>query len=146
MYLKKIQLTILNLCGLFLALQASAFEVENIHCLRQERLNSEIYLSEIHFTKTSVSTVFAGEVVSYSLHGTVKNYVSGYNLFSVSYHKDVISGLTGDEITGADGSFNLTRVNQKNNGVWTFSYCNKDGSKINADFKCIYSGTDPFGN
>ena len=137
---------VLMIYAFLITTQAHAFDVIKLHCLRQERVSNEIFLSEIHFTKGDTPTTFEGEVLSYSLQGSVKRYVSGYSLFSVNYNNAVVSGLTGDPNTRADGNFTLTRVNQKNSGVWNFIYNNKNGDKINADFKCIYSGTDPFSN
>ena len=138
---------------LSLPIEADAFDLLNLHCLRQEQQLNQIYLSEIHFTKAgagvakkfitnNIAKGYEGELDSYSLHGTTKTFVSGYNLYAISYHDEIISGLTGDPVTGADGSFTITRLNQKNSGVWRFAFSNTSGQKINADFKCIYNGLD----
>ncbi len=158
MVVKKIYSIYICLFLLILPTQASAFDTTKLHCLRQEKLSDRIYLSEIHFKKAGVTANrhryqimnapnnIEGEVISYSLNGSVKKYISGYNLFSVSYRDEVISGLTGDPVTSADGVFTLSRLNQRNSGLWKFVYTNRNGVKIDADFKCVYGKSDTLKN
>ena len=124
--------------SLFLgSLQAQAFDILKVHCFRHDQSGEQKFLSEIHFQK--VAHQIEGEVVSFSIRGQEKKYISGYNLYSISYHDQMISGLTGDPITHSDGSFTLLRTSQKNNGIWKFSYTNTSGINIDADFCCVYS-------
>ena len=135
----------ISIFPLFCSLTSQAFDLTKIHCLRQERQGDQIFLSEIHFTKTHTEpNQFEGELLSYSLRGSVKRYVSGYSLFSISYHDQIISGLTGDAITRTDGSFTLRKSNEANNGKWDFSYTNTSHGNIDAEFKCLYGTNDPF--
>lgn len=134
--------------------EARAFELTKIHCSRQERQAERLFLSEIHFKKANLThnrtrlnvmsnaSQYEGEVVSYSIHGSTRKYVSGYNLFSVFHRGGVISGLTGDPVTSADGVFTLSRLSEKNSGMWKFTYTNRHGFKIDADFKCAYNGNN----
>ena len=128
---------------------ASEIDLTKLRCVRQDRQEDKIYLSEIHFKKegavfnvkrgiTDPDQVIQGEVLSYAITGQTKQFISGYSLFSISFKDEVISGLTGDQYTRTDGSFTLTRQNQKNNGTWRFSYTGIAKETITADFKCVY--------
>lgn len=130
-----------------LGLNASAtlaFDPTKLHCVRQERQGDQIFLSEIRFFNSELVILnepgqsTSGELVSYSIRGTKKSYVSGYSFYSVTYENRIISGLTGDPNTRADGSFTLSKTTPKFNGDWNFTYSNTKGEKIDAVFKCIY--------
>lgn len=134
--------------------QANAFDLTKMRCLREEHQGARIFLSEINFKKAGLSanrrrlnvmnrpSEIEGELVSYSLNGTTKKYVSGYNLFSVFYRDGVVSGLTGDPVTSADGVFTLSKLDDRNSGIWKFVYSNRHGTKIDADFKCVFKKKD----
>lgn len=138
---------------------AGTLDLLKLRCVRQDRQDDRVYLSEIHFEKTTIGIAakrriqaaaatsslgqsypqIEGDVMSYAINGQTKQYISGYSLFSISFNDDVISGLTGDPNTRTDGSFTLTRQNQKNNGIWRFAYTSITKQSIAADFKCVYA-------
>ncbi len=139
--------TIACTCLLLSANPASAFDILKIHCFRQDKLtDGQIFYSEIHFRKAGTAALRAvpheGELISYSMNAGVKKYVSGYNLYSISYHDSVISGLTGSAATHADGSFTLVKKGTRITGLWNFSFTNTSGTTINAEFKCMYADID----
>ncbi len=139
--------TMYSLLSILSPTPAFAFDATKLHCVRQERQGDQIFLSEIRFYKNEMlqrefrdlptDQVF-GELVSYSIRGTKKSYVSGYSFYSITYHNRILSGLTGDPNTRADGSFTLTKTTPKFNGEWDFVYSNTKGDKVEAVFKCIY--------
>ncbi len=132
--------------GLFLlSIKAHAFNPLRLHCLRHEKHGEQTFLSEINFRiSKNLNSLLEGELVSYSLQGREKRYVSGYNLFSIHYTASVISGLTGDPITRTDGVFSLTKMESKRKGIWKFVYSGKDGTKIDAEFNCTYHWIGPY--
>ncbi len=128
-------------------------------CSRLEQQNGQRFLSEIHFAKAgqinipkptnapdlgsasgiATKSSIEGEVLSYLIRNDEKFYISGYSLFSISYHDQIISGMTGDPYTRADGSFTLVPLSNGLNGYWKFSYTGLNNQQITAEFKCIYS-------
>jgi hypothetical protein len=127
-----------------------AFNPLKLHCIREDRQGDQHFLSEIHFRLSGTPGIgnscsisdnpsrYEGEVLSFTVNGTEKKYISGYALFSIFYHDNMISGLTGDPVSRTDGSFTLSRTSDRNNGVWKFSYSTINGEQIDAEFKCIY--------
>ena len=127
-------------------------------CSRVEEQNGQKYQSEIHFVKAGRSTLpnrkapdindptntlmnqnIEGEVLSYLVRNKEKVFISGYSLFAISYHDQLISGMTGDPMTAADGSFSLSRMKQRTKGPWLFSYTGIAGQHIEAEFECVYN-------
>lgn len=140
----------------------AAIDPLNLRCARQDREGDRIYLSEIHFAKAGTTTIsnrrarpkrsiedaddsIEGEVLSYALTNETKQFISGYSLYSISFNDNAISGLTGDPNTRTDGSFTLTRENQKNSGLWKFVYTGIGETPITAEFKCVYGEEPPAG-
>ena len=138
----------------------AAMDPLSLRCARQDREGDRIFLSEIHFSKAGTTTIsnhrpkprrsiedegnaIEGQVLSYALTGETKQFISGYSLYSISFNDDAISGLTGDPNTRTDGSFTLTRENQKNSGLWKFVYSGINQTPIAAEFKCVYGGEPP---
>ncbi len=134
------------------------FNLLKLKCTRFEKSNSQTYLSIIHFVKQGHTTVknkvttivdisknqdgilaIEGEVLCYLFNSGEKNFISGYNLFSISYHDGVISGMTGDPYTQTDGSFTLVPLSFNENGLWQFSYTGLNNQQITAEFNCTYS-------
>ena len=128
-----------------------------LSCFRNEQQNGQKYESEITFVKsghvnipknkpsvddpssTWANTDVEGQVMSYLVSGGTKTFISGYSLFSISYHDQIISGMTGDPMTTSDGSFTLTRMKSRNNGPWLFSFTGINGQHIEAEFRCKYA-------
>ena len=129
-----------------------------LRCSRTEKSNDQTYLSIIHFVKAGQTTVkntsksagvvpsgpysipaIEGEVLSYAVLQGEQRFISGYNLFAISYHDSIISGMTGDPYTRTDGSFTLIPMTNGIEGYWEFSYTGVSGQLINAEFFCNYS-------
>jgi hypothetical protein len=137
-------------------------DLTKFSCSRLEQQNGQRFLSEIHFAKAgqinipkptnmpdlgspsgiTTKSSIEGEVLSYLLRNDEKIYISGYSLFSISYHDQIISGMTGDPLTSSDGSFTLTRLRNRTNGPWLFSHTGINGQHITAEFSCVYSGSN----
>ena len=134
---------------------SSTIDLLNFRCVRQDREPDRMYLSEIHFLKEvagdsgkgsskNVRTIseaipgVAGEILSYVVTGTTKQFISGYSLFSISYEDQVISGKTGDPNTRVDGGFTLSPIGQRASEMWHFVYNSVDNQTITSDFKCSY--------
>ena len=141
---------LVGLSILMIGSQSYAFNPLKLQCIRQDQQEDQMFLSEIHFRLAGAPAIgntddisndpsrYEGEVISYTVNGTDKKYISGYALFSIFYHDNMISGLTGDPTSRTDGSFSLSRTSDDNNGIWKFSYSTINGEQIDADFKCIY--------
>jgi len=130
-------------------------------CTRLEEQNGQRFYSEIHFVKADQTNIprtsptnvnspvgisnqpsIEGEVLSYLVRGAEKVYISGYSLFSISYHDQLISGMTGDPMTTSDGSFTMTQLRSRANGPWLFSHTGINGQHIEAEFNCTYNGSN----
>ncbi len=134
-------------------------DLTKFSCSRLEQQNGQRFLSEIHFAKAghinipkptntpdlgsasgiANKSAIEGEVLSYLIRNDEKIYISGYSLFSISYHDQIISGMTGDPYSRADGSFSLVPLSNGLNGFWRFSYTGLNNQQITAEFKCIYN-------
>ena len=127
-------------------------------CTRIEEQNGQRFFSEIHFVKAGRTNIprsspsnanspsgiltqnsIEGEVLSYLVHDGEKTFISGYSLFSISYHDQIISGMTGDPMTTSDGIFSLTQTRGRVNGPWLFSHTGINGQHIEAEFNCSYT-------
>lgn len=128
-----------------------------LRCSRTEKSNDQTYLSIIHFVKAGQTTVkntsksagvapsgpysipsIEGEVLSYAVLQGEQRFISGYNLFAISFHDNIISGMTGDPYTRTDGCFTLIPMTNGIEGYWEFSYTGLSGQLINAEFFCTY--------
>jgi hypothetical protein len=134
------------------------FNLLKFKCTRFEKNNNQTYLSVIHFVKQGHTTVknraipnpdisenqngmlsIEGEVLCYLFNSGEKNFISGFNLFNISYHDGVISGMTGDPYTQTDGSFTLVPLSFSETGKWQFSHTGINSQQITAEFNCTYS-------
>lgn len=133
---------------------ARGFDPTKLRCIRQDDDHGMVYFSEIKFNRPGTTTSrrilrdqvlmldwyvdIIGDVMSYRLNGTKKQFISGYSLCSVIYRNNMLSGLTGDPHTRIDGKFRLERMERKNNGKWKFTYIDLSEKKIEAEFSCSY--------
>ncbi len=142
-------MSVLSLTGFKLSLpDQPSLNLLNFQCTRKEEQNGQKYLSEITFVKSGhvnipPSSTWAnqnieGQVLSYIVRDDFKTFISGYSLFSISYHDQMISGMTGDPLTNTDGTFTMTRTKGRVNGPWLFSYTGINGQHIEAEFSCTY--------